>query len=78
MRAHPAARPARDAARGRRAPRWYRPVNPSVYGRTSFGNLRATFILDEDGVVRHVIPKVSPKTHDDVVLAALAELPAAR
>ena len=26
---------------------------------------------------RHVIPKVSPKTHDDVVLAALAELAAA-
>jgi thioredoxin-dependent peroxiredoxin len=50
----------------------------SRYGRTSFGNLRATFILDEAGVVRHVIPKASPKTHDDVVLAALAELPAAR
>jgi peroxiredoxin Q/BCP len=50
----------------------------SMYGRTSFGNLRATFILDEAGVVRHVIPKVSPKTHDDVVLAALAELPATR
>jgi thioredoxin-dependent peroxiredoxin len=50
----------------------------SMYGRTSFGNLRTTFILDEAGVVRHVIPKVSPKTHDDVVLAALAELPAAR
>ena len=50
----------------------------SMYGRTSFGNLRATFILDEAGVVGHVIPKVSPKTHDDVVLAALAELPAAR
>ena len=50
----------------------------SMYGRTSFGNLRATFILDEAGVVRHVIPKASPKTHDDVVLAALAELPAAR
>lgn len=49
-----------------------------MYGRTSFGNLRATFILDEAGVVRHVIPEASPKTHDDVVLAALAELPAAR
>jgi thioredoxin-dependent peroxiredoxin len=50
----------------------------SMCGRTSFGNLRATFILDEAGVVRHVIPKASPKTHDDEVLAALAELPAAR
>ena len=45
----------------------------SMYGKTYWGNLRATFILDEDGVVRHVIPKASPKTHDDVVLAALAE-----
>jgi thioredoxin-dependent peroxiredoxin len=49
----------------------------SMYGRTYWGNTRATFIIDEDGVVRHVIPKASPKTHDDVVLAALAELAAA-
>jgi thioredoxin-dependent peroxiredoxin len=48
----------------------------SMYGRTYFGNLRATFVIDETGVVRHVIPKASPKTHDDVVLAALAEMPA--
>jgi peroxiredoxin Q/BCP len=46
----------------------------SMYGRTYWGNLRATFIIDEDGVVRHVIPKVSPKTHDDEVLKALAAL----
>ena len=48
----------------------------SMYGKTYWGNLRATFILDEDGVVRHVIPKASPKTHDDEVLAALDSLPA--
>jgi peroxiredoxin Q/BCP len=52
-------------------------VEKSMYGRTSFGTQRATFILDEAGVVRHVIPKASPKTHDDEVLAALAALPAA-
>jgi peroxiredoxin Q/BCP len=46
----------------------------SMYGRTYWGNQRATFILDEEGIVRHVIPKVSPKTHDDEVLAALAEM----
>ena len=44
----------------------------SMYGRTYWGNLRATFVIDEDGIVRHVIPKVSPKTHDDEVLEALA------
>ena len=48
----------------------------SMYGKTYWGNLRATFILDEDGVVQHVIPKASPKTHDDEVLAALGALPA--
>ena len=45
-----------------------------MYGRTFWGALRATFVLDEQGVVRHVIPKVSPKTHDAAVLAVLAEL----
>ena len=47
-------------------------VEKSMYGRKYWGNLRATFVIDTDGVVRHVIPKVSPKTHDDEVPAALA------
>jgi peroxiredoxin Q/BCP len=46
----------------------------SMYGRKYWGNLRATFIIDADGTIAHVIPKASPKTHDDVVLKALAEL----
>ena len=46
----------------------------SMYGRTYFGALRSTFIIDGEGVVRHVIPKASPKTHDDEVLAALGAL----
>jgi peroxiredoxin Q/BCP len=46
----------------------------SMYGRIYWGNLRATFIIDGAGVVRHVIPKVTPKTHDDDVLAAIASL----
>jgi peroxiredoxin Q/BCP len=49
-------------------------IEKSMYGRTYWGNARATFVIDEDGTVRHVIPKASPATHDDVVLAALAEL----
>jgi peroxiredoxin Q/BCP len=52
-------------------------VEKNNYGRTYWGNLRATFVIDETGIVRHVIPKVSPKTHDDVVLGALQELAAA-
>ena len=49
----------------------------SMYGRTYWGALRATFVIDAAGVVRHVIPKVSPKTHDEQVLAVLEELAAA-
>ncbi len=39
-----------------------------------WGVQRATFIIDSDGFVAHVIPKASPKTHDEVVLEALGEL----
>ena len=35
---------------------------------------RATFLIDPEGKIAKVFPKVSPKTHDDVVLEALAEL----
>ena len=44
----------------------------SMYGRTYWGAQRATFLIDENGTVRHIIPKASPKTHDDEVLAALS------
>jgi thioredoxin-dependent peroxiredoxin len=49
-------------------------VEKSRYGRTYWGNSRTTFIIGRDGVVAHIIPKVTPKTHDDEVLAALAAL----
>jgi thioredoxin-dependent peroxiredoxin len=49
----------------------------SMYGRTYWGALRATFIIDPEGTVAHVIPKVSPKTHDDEVLAVLGQMGAA-
>ena len=44
----------------------------SMYGKTYWGAQRSTFIIDREGVVRHVIPKASPKTHDDEVLEVLA------
>jgi peroxiredoxin Q/BCP len=44
----------------------------SMYGRTYWGVLRATFVIDAGGMVGHVIPKASPKTHDEQVLALLA------
>jgi thioredoxin-dependent peroxiredoxin len=46
----------------------------SMYGKTYWGAQRATFLVDPEGVVRHVFPKVSPKTHDDEVLGKLDEL----
>jgi peroxiredoxin Q/BCP len=47
-----------------------------MYGKTYMGVQRATFIIDPEGTVAKVFPKVQPKTHDDVVLAALEELTA--
>jgi thioredoxin-dependent peroxiredoxin len=52
-------------------------VEKKMYGKAFMGNQRATFVIDSDGAVARVLPKVSPKTHDDVVLAALGELAAA-
>ncbi len=49
----------------------------SMYGKKYWGVQRATFIIDPDGRIARLFPKVSPKTHDDVVLDALAELSAA-
>ena len=48
---------------------WMQKTN---YGRTYWGVQRATFIIDGDGTVARVFPKVSPKTHDDQLLEALA------
>jgi thioredoxin-dependent peroxiredoxin len=46
----------------------------SMYGKTYMGVQRATFIIDADGRIAKAFPKVSPKTHDDVVLEALGAL----
>lgn len=52
-------------------------VEKSMYGKKYMGVQRATFIIGPDGKIAKVFPKVSPKTHDDLVLEALAELAAA-
>jgi peroxiredoxin Q/BCP len=49
-------------------------VQKSMYGKTYMGAQRATFIIDAAGCIVHVIPKASPKTHDDEVLKVLGEL----
>ena len=49
-------------------------VEKSMYGTKYMGVQRSTFIIDADGRIAKVFPKVSPKTHDEVVLKALAAL----
>jgi thioredoxin-dependent peroxiredoxin len=49
-------------------------VEKSMYGKKYMGVQRATFLIDPEGKIAEVFPKVSPKTHDDVVLKALAGL----
>ena len=45
--------------------------------RTYWGVQRATFVIDAEGQIARVFPKVSPQTHDELVLEALGELAAA-
>ena len=46
----------------------------SMYGRKFWGNQRSTFVIDAEGKIAKVFPKVSPKTHDELVLDALSAL----
>ena len=41
------------------------------FGRTFFGILRKTFLIDESGNITKIWPKVTPKGHADEVLAAI-------
>ncbi len=49
-------------------------VEKTTYGKTSMGVQRSTYIIDAGGTIVRAFPKVSPKTHDEVVLEALGEL----
>lgn len=49
-------------------------VEKSMYGRKYMGVARATFIIDPKGKIAKVFPKVQPKKHDDLVLAAFKSL----
>jgi len=43
----------------------------SMYGKKYMGIIRSTFIIDENQVLSHAFPKVSPKTHANEILKAL-------
>ena len=42
-----------------------------LYGKTSMGVVRTTFIIDEEGFIRHIMPKVKPDTNAAEVLALI-------
>ena len=48
----------------------------SMYGKKYMGIVRTTLVVDADGKIARVFPKVQPKKHDTLVLKALDELAA--
>ena len=42
-----------------------------LYGKVSMGVVRTTYVIDEQGVITHAMPKVKPDTNAADVLAAL-------
>ncbi|HTK11550.1 MAG TPA: thioredoxin-dependent thiol peroxidase [Ktedonobacteraceae bacterium] len=46
----------------------------SMYGKKYMGVTRATFLIDQDGVVRKIWPKVKPEDHANEVLQAVDAL----
>ncbi len=49
-------------------------VEKSMYGRHYMGIDRSTFLIDKDGILRHMWRKVKVPGHVDAVLAALKSL----
>ena len=43
-----------------------------LYGKTSMGVVRTTYIIDERGIIEHVMPKVKPDTNAAEILEYLA------
>jgi peroxiredoxin Q/BCP len=64
-----------DHAVAERYGTWVEKVN---YGRTFMGIQRATFLIDPDGRIAHVWPKVKAQGHAADVLAVLAAAQAGR
>ena len=42
-----------------------------LYGKVSMGVVRTTYVIDEEGMIEHVMPKVKPDTNAEDVLAYL-------
>ncbi len=46
------------------------------YGKVSMGVVRSTYVIDENGVIEKVMPKVKPDTNAEEILTYLRELKA--
>ncbi len=44
-----------------------------LYGKVSYGVVRTTFIIDEEGKIERIMPKVKPDTNAAEILAYLGE-----
>lgn len=44
-----------------------------LYGKVSMGVVRSTFVIDENGIIERVMPKVKPDTNAADILAYLRE-----
>ena len=42
-----------------------------MYGKTSFGVVRTTFLIDENGIIQKIMPKVKPDTNAEEVLGLI-------
>ena len=42
------------------------------YGKVSMGVVRSTFVIDENGIIEKVMPKVKPDTNAEDILSYLA------
>jgi len=42
-----------------------------MYGKKYWGVVRMTYIINEEGLVSHVFPKVKPDGHSQEILTAL-------
>ena len=42
-----------------------------MYGKTYFGIIRSTFIIDEQGLIKKIFPKVTPAGHSKEVLESI-------
>ena len=45
-----------------------------LYGKVSMGVVRSTYLIDEQGVIEKVIPKVKPDTHANELLTYLEQV----